>query len=142
MTLKLLTLNRKLDVGNATPASIGNDFGRLFLNFWQHLRDGAHLEPAPSLARNLSPAVAIVRLEALNLLRNAIIHSNPSIELQHGVGLLERRWRTGGAPVASSRASVRKVEVVAIRSSLDFLALRMDILVSKELAATFQIQAP
>lgn len=144
MTLKLLTLNRKLDAGNATPTSIGNDFGRLFLNFWQNLRAGSDANLFAPRSRNQNDAVAkaIVRLEALNLLRNAIIHSNPSIELQRGVGLLEGAWRTGNTPVASDRLSVRKSEVVAIRASLQLLAVRMDGLTSKELAATFQIQAP
>lgn len=144
MTLKLLTLNRKLHAGNATPTSIGNDFGRLFLNFWQNLRAGSPVVRSASRSdfQNRVVVSAINRLEALNLLRNAIVHSNPSIELQRGVGLLEGRWRTGSTPVASARSSVRKSEVVAIRASLDLLALRMDILTSKELAATFQIQGP
>jgi hypothetical protein len=144
MTLKLLTLNRKLDAGNATPSSIGNDFGRLFLNYWQNLRAGSPLGPSASQSgfQNHVVVKAINRLEALNLLRNAIVHSNPSIELQFGVGLLEGAWRTGSTPVASARSSVRKTEVVAIRASLDLLALRMDRLTSRELAETFRIQAP
>lgn len=144
MTLKLLTLNRKLDAGNATPASIGSDFGRLFPSFWQNVRAVSALDLVAPTGRNLDTAAskAIVRLEALNLLRNAIIHSNPSIELQHGVGLLEGAWRTGTSPVPSLRSSVRKSEVLAIRASLELLAVRMDALASREFSATFQIQAP
>ncbi|VTU00496.1 Uncharacterized protein OS=Mycobacterium abscessus subsp. bolletii 50594 GN=MASS_1p0056 PE=4 SV=1 [Gemmataceae bacterium] len=59
------TFNRQLDKGNATPASIGSDFGRLGLKWWAALD-------------KLDPAAANLRrqLESLNNWRNAIAHNN------------------------------------------------------------------
>jgi hypothetical protein len=141
MTLKLLTLNRKLDAGNATPSSIGNDFGRLFVNFWPSVR-ASRAAPGLPAGRAKQIEKAVVHLEALNHLRNAIIHSNPTIELMHGVGLLQGLWRAGSSPIAAKRANVHKTEVVSMRTSLNVLAERMDSLVANEIAGTFQIQAP
>jgi hypothetical protein len=59
------TFNRQLDKGNATPASIGSDFGRLGLDWWPGVDHVA--ADGPILRRGL---------EELNVWRNAIAHNN------------------------------------------------------------------
>jgi hypothetical protein len=82
-----LTRARQLDRGNAQPASLGADFGRLGLKlqFWDVLRAA---DPASVQWRD--------RLEILNEWRNAIAHQDfSSARLRSGTLRLEhvRRWR-------------------------------------------------
>ncbi len=57
------TLHRKLDRGNPSPASIGSDFNRLGLSFWDEVKAAGR--------RNLG---RMASLEELNNWRNAIAH--------------------------------------------------------------------
>ena len=57
--------NRQLDRGNAQPSSIGSDFGRLGLSFW----DEVHLLDPGNATRQ-------ILLEELNTWRNAIVHQD------------------------------------------------------------------
>jgi hypothetical protein len=59
------TTNRALDRGNATPSSLGSDFGRLGLELWPVMR------VASPHAQSWQDG-----LEALNRARNAIAHAN------------------------------------------------------------------
>jgi hypothetical protein len=59
------TTNRALDHQNATPSSLGADFGRLGLQLWPVLRFASAHTPRWQAS-----------LEALNRARNAIAHSN------------------------------------------------------------------
>ena len=80
-----LTRERKLDKGNASPGNLGEDFGRLGIEFWDEVKK---LSPRNS-ARNKS-------LEMLNLWRNAIAHQhfNPSKLGSTKLGLAQvRKWR-------------------------------------------------
>jgi hypothetical protein len=58
-------LHRKLDTGNPNPGSIGSDFNRLGLSFWNQVE---RLD-----ARNKTRKIA---LDELNLWRNAIAHQD------------------------------------------------------------------
>lgn len=60
-----LTTNRALDRRNATPSSLGSDFGRLGLELW----------PTLGVVNALTPRWQ-ASLEALNQARNAIAHAN------------------------------------------------------------------
>jgi hypothetical protein len=60
-----LTLNRQLDRGNAQPASLGSDFGRLGMSFWPDLT--AHKVMASRWNDSLS---------RLNQARNGIAHDD------------------------------------------------------------------
>ncbi len=59
------TFNRQLDRGNATPGSLGSDFGRLGVEWWKAV--DAVDASGPDLRR---------ALEALNAWRNAIAHND------------------------------------------------------------------
>ena len=59
------TRERKLDRGNANPGSLGQDYGRLGIEFWDEVRK---LSP-----RNSARSQA---LEMLNSWRNAIAHQD------------------------------------------------------------------
>ena len=59
------TRERKLDKGNANPGNLGEDFGRLGVDFWDEVKKLAKRNSA----RNKS-------LEMLNLWRNAIAHQH------------------------------------------------------------------
>lgn len=80
------TWNRQLDRGNANPATLGADFGRLGLNFWGAV--DATAVNGPRL-RN--------RLDVLNSWRNAIAHNDyDPARLGGTIRLtvsLVRRWR-------------------------------------------------
>lgn len=58
-----LRQGRQLDRGNATPSSLGADFGRLGLDLWAELR-----------GRDGRTAACGARLEQLNLWRNAVAY--------------------------------------------------------------------
>jgi RiboL-PSP-HEPN len=60
-----LTRGRKLDSGNAQPGSIGDDFGRLGIQFWDELYKS-----------DLTHKFRNVTLEKLNRWRNAIVHQS------------------------------------------------------------------
>lgn len=94
-----LTTNRDLDHKNATPSSLGSDFGRLGLDLW------------PTLSVASSQALRWrASLEALNKARNAIAHVN-----EDDLGRLARE----GYPIR-----LRTIE--RWRRSLDRLAATMD----------------
>jgi hypothetical protein len=135
--LRSLTLNRKLDGANANAGNLGEDFRRLGVTLWASLKEDRSGAVRPKAF------VAHMRLEALNMLRNAIVHSNATVDLQHAIGLLEGLWRSGGgAKVASARIYVRKNEVQAIRVSLDYLAKEMDRLVAEQIAVLLVVEVP
>jgi hypothetical protein len=77
---------RQLDRGNAQPASIGADFGRLGINLWAEV-DG---HDAHNVARRAS-------LDSLNHWRNAIVHQDFDPAKLGGTTTLRlaqvRRWR-------------------------------------------------
>lgn len=77
--------NRQLDRSNATPSSLGTDFGRLGIDLWK-LVDVAYPQ-GPLLRR---------KLEELNSWRNAIAHSDfDPVRLGGTILRLQqvRRWR-------------------------------------------------
>jgi hypothetical protein len=82
-----LTRGRKLDSGNAQPGSLGEDFGRLGIQFWEEIY---RLDPL-NKARN-------VLLERLNKWRNAIVHQSLDPIRLGGTTTLRltqvRSWRT------------------------------------------------
>ena len=82
----LLSAGRRLDVGNASPATLGSDFGRLGLQFWDEVRQ-----------RKPSNAARQQKLAQLNVWRNAIAHqdfSNPELGGASEVQIEQvRRWR-------------------------------------------------
>jgi hypothetical protein len=98
-----LTENRQLDRGNATPGSLGSDYGRLGLTLWAALEVADYR--APAWNRNL---------EALNQARNAIAHAEEGRLLA---------LRAAGYPV--TLYTVRRW-----KTSLDGLAHTMDDVVS------------
>jgi hypothetical protein len=81
-----LTRGRLLDRGNAQPGSIGADFGRFRIDFWDEVR--IH-DPRNAARANL--------LEELNLWRNAIVHQDFDRARLGGTMILRlqrvRRWR-------------------------------------------------
>ncbi|HYH80698.1 MAG TPA: hypothetical protein VEX86_12925 [Longimicrobium sp.] len=82
----LLTTGRRLDVGNANSATLGSDFGKLGISFWDEVRRhrGANVQRK-------------ARLEELNCWRNAIAHQdfrNPGLAGSHEVRFQQvRAWR-------------------------------------------------
>lgn len=82
----MLTGGRRLNSGNANPATLGSDFGRLGISFWDEVRrhDGRN-------ARRQQ------LLDELNEWRNAIAHQdfrNPKLNGGEQVRLQDvRRWR-------------------------------------------------
>lgn len=82
----LLSSGRKLDHGNASPANLGSDFGRLGVNLWDEMR--RHNDRNEGRQRSL---------DELNGWRNAIAHHdfrNPRLKGATEVRLSDvRRWR-------------------------------------------------
>ncbi|HET7233013.1 MAG TPA: HEPN domain-containing protein [Longimicrobium sp.] len=82
----LLTRGRRLDNGNASPASLGSDFGRLGIEFWIEV-DSHHPRNAERKRK----------LEELIGWRNAIAHQdfrNPALQGADEVQIAQvRRWR-------------------------------------------------
>lgn len=80
------TLNRQLDRGNANPASLGSDFKRLGLDWWQAVY---HVDSnGPTLRRGL---------DELNEWRNAIAHNDfdayhPGATMRLRLAMV-REWR-------------------------------------------------
>ena len=90
------TRERKLDRGNANPGNLGEDFGRLGIEFWDEVKK---LSPRNS-ARNRS-------LEMLNLWRNAIAHQHfdPGKLGSTNLGLAQvRNWRIACDRLAARRS--------------------------------------
>jgi hypothetical protein len=86
--LSALVRGRKLDVGNAGPGNIGNDFGNLGMSLWPNIYDRY---PARGPKWNTV-------LERLNDVRNAVAHSDPAKfeqvkRLQPLTLATFRRWR-------------------------------------------------
>ncbi len=81
-----LTRGRLLDRGNAQPGSIGADFGRFGIDFWDEVR-----------IRDPRNATRMGLLEELNLWRNAIVHHDFDRARLGGTTILRlqrvRRWR-------------------------------------------------
>jgi hypothetical protein len=80
-----LIRDRKLDRGNATPGNLGDDFGRLGIEFW----DEAKALSRRNSERNKS-------LDMLNQWRNAIAHQkfDPSKLVSTRLGVAQvRSWR-------------------------------------------------
>jgi hypothetical protein len=79
-------LNRQLDRGNANPGSLGSDFGRLGLDWWDAID-------------NLDPNGPVLRreLELMNQWRNAIAHNDFDPKRLGGTMRLKfsmvRNWR-------------------------------------------------
>jgi hypothetical protein len=95
------TRNRQLDRGNAQPSSLGADFGRLGIDFWNELKTFA----AASVAwRN--------DLELLNEWRNAIAHEDFTSPKLAGATTLRvvqvRRWRTSCRQLARTADEVMR----------------------------------
>jgi len=82
----VLSTGRRLDAGNASPANLGSDFGRLGVPFWDEVR-----------RRNVRNVARQKTLEQLNGWRNAIAHHdfrNPALNGAREVTLADvRRWR-------------------------------------------------
>jgi hypothetical protein len=82
-----LTRGRVLDRGNAQPSSIGADFGRFDIAFWDEIKN---YDPRNSSRMSL--------LEDLNHWRNAIVHQDFSLPKLGGRTLLRleqvQRWRS------------------------------------------------
>lgn len=97
----LLTTGRRLDAGNATPANIGSDFGRLGLPFWDEVR-----------VRDQRNVLRQQKLEMLNRWRNAVAHQD---------------FRD---PVLGGREEIRLAEVREWRRACDCLAVEFDIVVA------------
>jgi RiboL-PSP-HEPN len=79
------TRERKLDKGNANPGNLGQDFGRLGIEFWDEVKK----QSPRNSARNQA-------LEMLNSWRNAIAHQNfdPDKLGTSKLGLAQvRKWR-------------------------------------------------
>lgn len=101
--LSALTTGRKLDAGNAHPSSLGSDFKRL------GIRLNEELHAASRLNRR-----RLLRLEQLNVWRNAIAHQdfNFSIEEQNLIRGTQpqlrfvRTWRHGCNELAEQLDSV------------------------------------
>ncbi len=86
------TRNRQLNRGNAQPASIGADFGRLEIKFWDEVRKQ---DPGSDAWK--------ADLELLNEWRNAIAHqdfTSPRLGGGHGSDWL--RFAGGGRPASVS----------------------------------------
>jgi len=93
------TRGRQLDRGNAQPSSLGADFGRLGLNFWDELE--TH-DPASVGWRN--------ELDMLNEWRNAIAHQDfTSAKL---VGIMNLRLAQVGHWRGACRRLARAMDVV------------------------------
>ena len=106
-----LTKDRKLDRGNANPASLGADFGRLKVLFWNSVHS---LDRRNELRQD--------RLEQLNIWRNAIAHQDFDPE------------KLGRA---SKDTSLQLAEVRRWREACNQLAIHFDEAVGAKLATDF-----
>jgi hypothetical protein len=100
-------LNRSLDRGNANPSTIGSDFNRLGVEFWQQVY-------AESLRNDRRREL----LDGLNLWRNAIAHQDFDANILGGSILLHltkvRIWRTACNKLAQSFDTVMQTHLRSI----------------------------
>lgn len=96
--LRLLTENRKLDSGNANEATLGPDFDRLGFSFFAEVKAAGK--------RNASRRM---RMEQLNVWRNAVVHQNFTLKPHHAAQVkgtnpqhvfYVRRWRASCGELA------------------------------------------
>jgi hypothetical protein len=95
---------RKLDRGNAQPASLGEDFNRLGIDLWEEVRKH---DQRNSRRKRL--------LEALNNWRNAIAHHDFDPNKLGGTTTLRlklvQRWRAGCNSLACSFDEVLRIHI-------------------------------
>jgi hypothetical protein len=104
------TRERKLDKGNANPGNLGEDFGRLGVEFWDEVKK---LSPRNS-TRNKS-------LEMLNLWRNAIAHQHfdPSKLGSTKLGLAQvRKWRNACRGLARGFDRVMRAHIGSVTGKI------------------------
>jgi hypothetical protein len=99
-----LTRGRQLDRGNAQPSSLGADFGRFGINFWDEMRNH---DATSVIWRN--------DLESLNEWRNAIVHQDFT------------------SPNLGATINLRSVQVGQWRTSCNRLARAMDEVIGRHL---------
>jgi hypothetical protein len=99
-----LTRGRQLDRGNAQPSSLGADFGRLSMDFWDDME--VH-EPTTILWKQ--------DLEVLNEWRNAIVHQDFTSPRLGGIMNLRlvtvRKWRRSCSRLARAMDEVMRVHM-------------------------------
>lgn len=115
---RVLTTNRQLDKGNATPTSLAEDFGRLGMRLWDEIKKD-HPQARAEECR--------AKLEAMNYARNGIVHA----DLQK-----LRKSTAEGYPLTQLR-TVRR-----FRSSATQLAGMMDMTVRRYLVEVLGGDAP
>ena len=107
LVLTELTRGRQLDRGNAQPASLGADFGRLGVDFWKEV--DRH-DPRNKARRTC--------LDALNDWRNAIAHQNFDPAKLGGTTTLRlaqvKQWRTACRRLAQSIDEVLRTHLQAL----------------------------
>jgi hypothetical protein len=93
--LQALESNRQLDRGNVQPGSLGSDFGRFGIEFWDDVI-GTVVRGRTNLQKKRQ-----LKLEQLNIWRNQIAHSDAlTADEQRKVGKTKptlqngRRWRS------------------------------------------------
>ena len=106
-----LTEGRQLESKNPNPGSIGSDFNRFGLKFWD----------AVNLRRFRNPGLQR-RLETLNLWRNAIAHQDFT------------------SPGLGGRSALRLQEVRQWRSACGSLAVEFDLVIADHLATILGAQ--
>ncbi len=101
------TRGRQLDRGNAQPATLGADFSRLGIDFWNELRA---YDAASGDWRN--------ELEILNDWRNAIAHQDFASPRLGGVMILRvatvRQWRLSCGRLAGAMDEVMRQHLLAL----------------------------
>ena len=106
-----LTEGRQLDSRNPNPGSIGSDFNRFGIKFWDAV-----------IVRHPRNSILQKRLEALNVWRNAIVHQDFT------------------APELGGRSTLQILEVRQWRSACGSLASEFDRVMADYLATMFGIQ--
>lgn len=105
-----LTSHRQLDRGNAQSGSIGSDFGRLGIAFWDRVgaHDGGNQDRKSAL-------------DLLNVWRNAIVHQDFRSTKLGGATTLQlshvRRWRKACHALARSFDEVMRLHLEALNGS-------------------------
>jgi hypothetical protein len=104
------TRERKLDRGNANPGSLGQDFGRLGIDFWDEVKKLS----ARNSARNQA-------LEMLNSWRNAIAHQDfdPAKLGSSKLGLAQvRKWRVACECLARAFDRVMRIHIRSVTGKM------------------------
>jgi hypothetical protein len=113
-----LARGRQLDRGNAQPSSIGADFGRFGMRFWDDLKKIDHTS---ANWRN--------DLETLNVWRNAIVHqdfTSPSLGGIIGLQLRQvRQWRNSCRRLAMAMDEVVRQHMHGLTGSSPWLGGNM-----------------